>query len=342
MWRKCICLGLVIVCLLSGCSSSGIQQKQYSASFLDLFDTITTIIGYAESEEEFQKKIQPVHDMLLEYHQLFDIYHEYEGMQNLKTVNDQAGTAPVKVDERIMRLLLDCREYSKLTGQKVNAAMGSVLVLWHETRSEGRNDPVNAELPDEEELAEAKKHSSFDSVILDEEASTVYFTDPDVRLDVGAVAKGWSAQRAAEAAPEGLLISLGGNVCATGPKTGTGAPWVVGIQDPDGGAEDYLHTLNISDGCVVTSGDYQRAYVVDGKVYHHIIDPDTLYPAQYWRSVTIVCDDSGAADMLSTALFLMPQEEGQKLLDLFGAKAMWVGPDNKINYSPGFKELIRT
>ena len=93
---------------------------------------------------------------------------------------------------------------------------------------------------------------------------------------------------------------------------------------------------------MVTSGDYQRYFTVDGVTYHHIIDPDTLYPADHWRSVTILCPDSGLADALSTALFTLPQQEGQALLDAFGAQAMWVQPDGGILYSPGFREYIRT
>ena len=78
-----------------------------------------------------------------------------------------------------------------------------------------------------------------------------------------------------------------------------------------------------TDECVVTSGVYQRTYMVDGKLYHHIIDPETLYPGTYWRSVTIVCRDSGAADALSTALFIMSKEEGQSLLEKYDAEALW-------------------
>ena len=157
---------------------------------------------------------------------------------------------------------------------------------------------------------------------------------------MGAVAKGWAVQQVACSAPTGLLISVGGNVCATGPKDDSGKAWVVGITDPDGG--DYLHTLNITDLAIVTSGDYQRYYVVDGKTYHHIIDPETLIPADRWRSVTIACRDSGLADALSTALFLLPREEGQELLEKCGAEAMWLDAQGNRYYSPGFRELIRT
>ena len=93
---------------------------------------------------------------------------------------------------------------------------------------------------------------------------------------------------------------------------------------------------------VVTSGDYQRYYTVDGKQYHHIIDPETLYPAAKWKAVSIICDDSGMGDALSTALFLLDLEEGQKLLEKCNACAVWVDLEGETYYSPGFKELIRT
>lgn len=341
---KCgICALLLLSILLSGCASGRKvpEMKQYTATFLNLFDTVTSVSGRAENEEEFQLQARQIHDQLLQYHQLFDIYNEYDGISNLKTVNDSAGIAPVTVDARIMELLLDCKEYHVLTGGKVNAAMGSVLSLWRDARSDGIHDPVNARLPEETALEQAAEHTDFDAVIIDEALSTVYISDPEVQLDVGAVAKGWAVQKVAEESPAGLLISVGGNVCATGPKDENGTPWVVGIQDPDGG-EDHLHTIYVSGGSVVTSGDYQRTYTVDGKRYHHIIDPQTLYPSVYWRSVTVVCADSGLADALSTALFLLPQEEGQKLLDQCGAMAMWVSPEGSILYSPGFEEMIRT
>ena len=338
--RRFLALLLSLCLLLCGCAGAGEEPKQYSATFLTVFDTVTTIVGRDVSEAAFSEKAQAVHDELLIYHQLFDIYNEYEGLNNLKTVNDHPGQA-VTVDRAVIDLLLDCKRYHELTGGRVNAAMGSVLKLWHEAREDGLNDMANAYLPDADALAQAAQHASWDSVVIDEESSSVTITDPKLRLDVGAIAKGWSVQRVAENAPAGLLISVGGNVCATGPKDSTGTPWVVGVQDPDGG-ENYLHTLYLTKGSMVTSGDYQRAYLVDGEIYHHIIDPDTLYPGKLWRAVTVVCPDSGLADALSTALFLLPREAGQKLLDDCASTAMWVDAEGNIFYSTGFEELIRT
>jgi len=339
--KRLICALLLLSILLSGCGAKQPERKQYTATFLDVFDTVTSITGKADSEAAFRETTQAIYDELLEYHQLFDIYNDYEGIHNLKTVNDNAGIAPVKVDQRILALLQDCKTYYELSGGLVNPAMGSVLQLWHVARNDGINDPANAYLPQEEALLQAAQHMDFGKILLDEAESTVFLTDPEMRLDVGAVAKGWSVQQVAEVTPSGLLISVGGNVCATGPKDENGTAWVVGIQDPNGG-DSYLHTLSVTNGSIVTSGDYQRAYIVEGEIYHHIIDPNTLYPSTLWRSVTILCTDSGLADALSTALFLLPQEEGQKLLDKAGAMAMWVDRNGEIFYSPGFEDYIRT
>ena len=340
--KRLFALILLLSLLLCGCQAGQLgRQKQYTATFLTLFDTVTSVVGFAESEEAFQAQAQKIHDELEYYHRLFDIYENHEGLNNLKTVNDQAGIAPVKVENAIIDLLLSCKEYYALTGGKVNVAMGSVLHLWHIARDQGINDPVNARLPSMDALKKAAEHTAIEAIVIDEAASTVYISDPETQLDVGAIAKGWAAQRVAENAPEGMLISVGGNVCATGPKNADGTPWVIGVQNYDG-SDDYLHTVYVTGGSLVTSGDYQRLYYVDGKPYHHIIDPDTLMPATYWRSVTIVCEDSGLADALSTALFLLPLEEGKKLVESCGADALWIDATGAEFMTPGFEQIIRT
>ena len=328
--KKCCILLLILCFLLGGCAPAA--QKQYNAVYLDLFDTVTTIIGSGDSEEQFRQEAQKIYEQFLVYHRLFDIYSDYEGINNLKTVNDQAGIAPVKVDSAIIELLLDCKAYYELTDGKVNAAMGSVLKLWHEARNHGIENPDDAKLPDGDALAQAAEHISFKSIVIDEKASTVYISDPKASLDVGAIAKGWAAQRVAENAPKWMLISVGGNVCATGAKA-DGSAWVVGVQNPDGG--EYLRKISITDGAVVTSGDYQRTYTVDGKQYHHIIDPATGMPSTYWRSVTVVCADSALADALSTALFVLPLEEGKALAEECGAEVLWLDADGIVYTTEG-------
>ena len=339
---KRILLLLLVFCLLLGGCSLPVkeEEKQYTATFLDLFDTVTTIIGRGKSEEAFREKAQAIHDDLQYYHRLFDIYNDYEGVVNLKTVNENAGVQPVKVDKAIIELLTDCKAYYLLTEGRVNVAMGSVLALWHDARTDGIRDPQTAKLPAMEKLQEAALYTDIESIQINEEASTVYIADPKLRLDVGAIAKGWATQKAAEKAPAGLLISVGGNVCATGPKLQDGTPWVIGIQDPEENDKN-LHTMYLKEGSVVTSGDYQRTYWVDGTAYHHIIDPQTLMPAAYWRSVSIVCPDSGLADALSTGLFLMDYAKGKKLAERCGAEVLWVAADGTQYMTPGFEADLR-
>ena len=329
--KKLTAVILLLSCLLSGCGRK--MPEPYRYTEYGLFDTVTTIVGYGESREAFEKEAREICLQLQTYHRLFDIYQEYDGIHNLKTVNDQAGIAPVQVEKPIVELLSACREYWSLTEGKVNPAMGSVLTLWHEARTLAAEDPQAAKLPDGKKLQEALFYTDFERIDLDFENQTVFLKDPHMLLDVGAVAKGFAAQRVSESAPKGMLISIGGNVCATGPK-GDGSPWTVGIQDPDGNG--YLETLPLLKGSAVTSGDYQRYFVVDGKRYPHIIDPDTAMPPEYWRSVTVLCEDSALADALSTALFLLPLNEGQLLLEKAGAEAMWVDRDGKIICSSGF------
>lgn len=326
---------LLAIFLLSGCGVFQ-NQQQYNATYLDVFDTVTTIVGRAENQEAFSSAAKEIHDALLEYHRLFDIYHDYDGLVNLKTVNEQAGIAPLTVDDRIIQLLLECKRIAEFTDGKVNAAMGSVLKLWHQARTDSLNDPENAYLPDQTALEEAAKHMDFNCVVIDEAKSTVFFTDPLVQLDVGAIAKGWAMEQVAKTAPEGLLISVGGSVRATGAKDESGTAWKVGVQNPDG--DGYLRTVSITGGCIATSGDYQRTYTVGDKAYHHIIDPATLYPSQLWRSVTVYCADAGMADALTTALFLLPRDAGQSLLDQFDAQALWVDTSGQCHYSPDFPQ----
>lgn len=328
---------LLAVFLLAGCTSPGVQKKPYQYVDYTLFDTVTTVLGYGESQADFEKQAKALCDSLGEYHRLFDIYNDYEGLVNLKTVNDRAGVEPVAVDRRLLALLQDCKDDYALTGGRVNVAMGSVLRLWHEARTQAQDHPEAAAVPSREALEEAAEHCDMDNLILNSEQGTVFLADPQMRLDVGAVAKGWSVERVCREAPAGMLISVGGNVCATGPKPGD-QPWVVGVQSPDG--EGYLLTVDLDRGSAVTSGDYQRFFTVAGKTYHHIIDPDTLEPGGCWRSVTILCEDSGLADCLSTALFLLPQDAGQALLDKTGAEAMWLDRDGNSFYSPGFEARI--
>lgn len=343
MSRKRI-LALLLLLSLAAPAGAAAELRRYETSFMDVFDTFSQAIVVAESQEVAQEALQAAHDELKACHRLYDIYHSYEGVNNLRVVNESAGVAPVEVDDALFELMWFCREICDATDGKTNVAMGSVLRLWHERREAATTDPETAALPDGEALREAGRHTAIQSLQLDPEKRTVYLTDPESSLDVGAVAKGFAVERAArklqELGVQGALLSVGGNVRALGLRE-DGTPWRAGVQNPDLTAENQsLTVVSLRDLSLVSSGSYQRYYTVAGKQYHHIIDPETLFPAERHWAVTVATEDSGLADALSTALFILSYEEGLELLKQWeGAEALWVEKDGSILRSDGFAAL---
>jgi thiamine biosynthesis lipoprotein len=347
MKRLIISLLAVLLLVVSGCAK---KTTRYQAEFLGVFDTVTTIVGYSESKEEFTALVGRIKDKLTEYHRLYDIYHSYEGLNNIKTINDNAGKVPVKVDKELISLLLSAKEKYYATNGKTNIALGSVLRIWHEYREKGISDPLGAEVPPRKLLEQAARHTNIEDIIIDKKASTVYLSDPGMSLDVGAVAKGYAVERTAQylegEGVSSLLLSVGGNVRAIGGKPGKNGmvPWNIGIKNPDRESKDTeLCSVLISGYSVVSSGSYERYYTVNGTRYSHIIDPSTLMPASYFTGVTIICRDSGFADGLSTAIFNMPLEMGKKFVEgLNGVEALWVTGTGEVVYSKGFKSFLKT
>jgi len=315
------------------------QPQKYTAYYFDFFDTATTIVGYADSKEAFDAVCADIVEELTEYHRLYTIYNLYDGVQNLCAVNRAEGA--VEVDRKILDMLAFAKEMYTLTDGKTNVAMGSVLSLWHDARTHGLRHPESAAVPPMEKLLAAAEHTDINALHLDGAAGTVTLADPLMTLDVGAVAKGYAVEQVARRMEKegitGYLLNVGGNVRSIGTR-GDGEKWAVGIENP---IEDedtpFIAYLSIAGESVVTSGAYQRFYVVNGESYHHIIDPATLMPAENYRSVSVICKDSGLGDALSTALFCMSEEEGRALVEsLVDVEAMWVLPDGTQKYSSGF------
>jgi len=315
--KKGICLWLLLCLCLStgafGCANS--QPK--SAVYYTYFDTVATVRCYAgDGEEDFDRRCGLVEDALKRYHRLFDIYHEYAGLVNLATVNASAALAPVAVDGELFAFLTYAKEVYALTEGKTNAAMGALLSLWHDCR-----EAQTPTLPALADLQAAAEHVSMDDLILDAEASTVYFADPLLTLDVGALGKGYAVEKAADVlaadGAEGYLLDVGGNLRAVGQKSESD-PFSVGVYHPLHTDGSYAALVSLANASCVTSGSYQRYVEIDGVRYAHVIDPDTLYPAAYFLSVTVVTEDSGRADALSTALFCMEEDEGNRLAEAIG------------------------
>ncbi|MDE5670442.1 MAG: FAD:protein FMN transferase [Eubacterium sp.] len=341
----CVLLSLLIMLICCSCSVSS-KQERFSSSFLDLFDTASTVIAYDNSQEDFDAHLEEFHKRLEEYYQLYDIYNSYDGVVNLNTVNETAKDKPVEVDSRIIDLLEYGKDVYELSGGKTNICFGTVLSIWHDYRTNGINNPDEATLPDRTALEEAAEHTDINSLVIDKEKSTVYFSDPELQLDVGAVAKGYAVQEVCKWASENLwssgAISIGGNVYTFGHKDDGKSLWNIEIESPNSEYMDRVALVQITDLSVVTSGDYQRYYVVDGKKYCHVINPDTLMPSEYVASVSVICNNSALGDAFSTTLFNMSIEDGKKLVEATdGVEAVWIDKEYNKTCSSGFDKYIK-
>ncbi len=297
------------------------KTKKFEKSFFGSFDTISTITVYTNSESNFNEILLYAESRLAELNNLFDIYNTYEGVNNLKTINDNAGIKPVAVSNEIIDLLILCKQWHQQTNGKVNVAFGSVLKIWHNYREAASPELENNEIPTIKQLQEANKHTDINNIEINYDSKTVFLKDPKMSIDVGAVAKGYAAELVTEElllkGYNSFIVNLGGNVRVTNKKGG----FNIAINANNSAEKEVINIVNSS---VVTSGNYNRFFMSNGKQYHHLIDPNTLFPANYYKSVTVVYKNSTIADMLSTALFLMPEEETYKLLELYeGAKAFF-------------------
>ena len=319
---------------LCGCQP---KLQRYTASWFDVFDTVTIVQGYAASQQEWDRQAEALHQDLLRYHQLFDIYNHYDGIVNLYDVNEAAGQAPVTVDRELMEFLQFAVEMDGRTNGACNVAAGAVLRLWHDARE--LETPVP---PEDAALQAAAQHMDIADLLLDADACTVAFADPELRLDVGASGQGYATEMAARAARErgmtSALLNVGGNVRAIGDKP-DGSHWTAGVENPRGSDPAYLAAVELRDGeSLVISGDYLRYFEFEGVRYHHLIDLTTLQPARYAVSVAVhTAQGSGVADALSTGIFCQPEVDGLAVIDREPqTEAMWIHESGEITSSAVF------
>lgn len=335
----------------TGCSFKvpgipGGNMEKYNVVYFDYFDTVTTIIGYSENKEDFDQVCTFIKSELERYDNLYDAYDPFTGTNNMNYVNTHASESPVKVDPDLFVLFEMGKEIYDLTNGMTNFAMGSVYSIWHDHREKASLDPAAASLPELSELQEAALHCAIDDVVLDSVNSTVYYADPELTCDVGAFAKGYALERITQSLIEqgvtGYSLNVGGNIRSIGTKP-DGSLWTFAIENPDDSAsESYTELIEGKDMALTTSGSYQRYYTVDGVRYHHIIHPETLFPVNTFLSVSIINEDAGIGDALSTALFNMNLEDGKSLIDsLDGTEAMWVLADGSKVYTDGFSAYIK-
>lgn len=337
-------LGLALVAALALTLVLMVAQRHrktlYTTTWFDLFDTVAVVKGYAHTQAEWDAQMDALHADLLRYHRLFDIYHPYDGLVNLYDVNAGAAQAPVAVDAELYTFLRWCADtVYPATDGATNIAAGALLALWHDARESGTPAP-----PPDSLIQEALGHMAMADLVLDDEARTVYFADPALRLDVGAVGKGYAVELAAQAAEarglDSALLNIGGNLRAIGQKP-DGSHWTAGVENPWGDDPAYLQSVALEPGAsLVVSGDYQRYFEYEGVRYAHLIDLTTGAPARYCSSAAVLtpADAGGMGDAFSTALFCLPEETGRALLP-DGYAALWMYPDGTTTATDGWSGL---
>lgn len=221
---------------------------------------------------------------------------------------NQAHGAPVEVSEETARCIEASLAYSEASGGLFDISIGAVSSLW---------DFVEGIKPDDDAIKEAVKHVDYRTISVD--GTTVTLADPDAMLDLGGIAKGFITDDLVsmlrEAGCESAMLSLGGNVYVLG-ESFRGDDWNVGVQDPNGTANDVIASIPARDKSLVTSGLYERSFTVDDVLYYHILDPRTGYPAKTdLASASIVSDSSTDGDAYSTTLFLMGHDKAMDLLN---------------------------
>jgi thiamine biosynthesis lipoprotein len=315
----------LLLLLISACQPKPEKLEMFNSVSLSAgFDTYISVSVATSSQEEFDKIFNEVVEDFQYLNKLFDIYNNYEGVNNIKTINDNAGIKPVKVDPIIIDMLELSKEYYDISNHEFDITLGPVLKIWHNYRDEGltlMQEGKFGNIPSLEELQEAYTCVGWDLVEINKEDSTVYLNKECASLDVGGIAKGFATEYIAKKLEDKNIkvgfIDAGGNNRTINTKLDN-SPWRVGIQHPLGGDGALLVVNKEGSSSFVTSGDYQRYYIAeDGNQYHHIIDPSTLFPANHFHSVTVITKDSGIADALSTTLFTVDYETGMEIVEEF-------------------------
>lgn len=341
MKKRILSLILLIAFTISSLFACSKSTKQTAERF-DCFDTYSSITIYC-TNKEFEIYKSEFDSVTEKYHKLFDIYNSYEGTVNLKTLNERAALSPVTVSEELFDALILAKELYNVTYGKCNVAIGSITSIWHAARTLSLKSPDDAYIPSQEEINEALLHTDINDLILDETSKSVFYSDPKLLLDFGAIAKGYAAsllyERLIVLDCKNFLINLGGNVLSHGIKPQIES-WLVKIENPfDNKSLGYNEAIKLNDSTLVTSGSYQRFYTYNEKKFSHIIDTTTGYPADIFTSVSIQApaDSSALADALSTALFCMSYEDGLSLIEkLENVEALWIFKDGSFKSTSSF------
>ncbi|MCK8824454.1 FAD:protein FMN transferase [Fuchsiella alkaliacetigena] len=304
-----------------------------------LMDTVVNIRVSGEDAEE------AVEASLRRMRELADKIDINRDDNQLNEINRQAGQKAVEVDEEVLFIIQNAKEYGELSQGGFDVTIAPVLNLW----GFGSGTPG---VPSEEEITERLELVNYEDIIIDEEASTVMLAREGMRLDLGGASKGYIIEQGIETLKEyGIESALigAGDIRALGTRP-DGEEWTVAIRNPrpesDKFADNefggqYVTAVRGADFSMATSGDYERYFEEDGEMYHHILDAKTGYPVRGLASVTVITDTTlMEVDLLSTALFIMGFEEAKEYIESKEhLEGMIITEELEIWQSQGFEKL---
>jgi thiamine biosynthesis lipoprotein len=317
-----LCLALA---LLTGCGGAKAPEKKSAVGFY--FDTVITLSAFTDDDSVLKEAL----DECARYEKLFS--RTIAG-SDVWRINEESG--PVDVSPETVDMLTLALSLSGASGGAFDPTIEPVSSLWNFSGE-------TAVLPDAGKLAEAASRVDYKRLVVD--GNTVDLPE-GMGLDLGGIAKGYIADRLVEfLKARGItsaLINLGGNVVTIGRRATDDQPWVVGIQDPKGESGANKLTLRGESLSVVTSGNYERYFILDGVRYHHLLDPETGWPVNAGLdSVTILSQSSALGDALSTAVYVLGEEKGLELIKQYeGVDAIFIRSDGSVSMTDGAKALI--
>lgn len=323
MKKRLISLLLAASLLLCGCSGTCNNQK---LNYTDvLFDTVISIDIYDNVDTELLNECK---ELCLKYDSLLSRTNEESEIYKINHANSEF----VKISAETLELINHGLHYSELSEGAFDITIGAASSLW-DFKSE---DHI---IPDEDKILSAVDHIDYHCIEIKNDS--VRLTDPNAMLDLGAIAKGYIADKLKEHLVENgvehALINLGGNILIIGSKP-DGSNYNIGIQKPFDQTGQPITSVKVSDTSLVTTGIYERCFEKNDILYHHILDPSTGYPCENnLYSVTIVTESSVMADALSTSCFLLGFEKGMKLINkLEGVEALFITNNYEMHYSDNF------
>lgn len=323
--------------LLAGCDGSdGNEVYMDKSPSREVMGTFARSIAVAGDKKTAEAANDAAFAKLVEINEMMS---DYIDESELSRVNRQAYGSAVVVSDELFEVLLKSVEYSRLSGGAFDVTIGPVVDLWHKAEESGIK-------PTDEQVAAAKAKVGYEKMVLDPKKKTVVFMAEGMRLDLGAIAKGYGIDKAAEAmmavGATGGMVDVGGDIRCFGKPAGKDK-WAIGLQNPEEGG-DFLTVVELGDNGVATSGDYLRFVVLNGEKFSHIMTPKKGASAKGLSSVTIIGATAMDCDAMATTVTVLGIEKGLELIEsVDGLEGFFVPSDPKKDklFSSGFESYIR-